>query len=94
MMSQLDKWQFREFYHSDREKVIQILTSEIIFLDHCLSKVKKRKEKKIINQAYKNLERLLNEQSEQIFVNMPEKDYENVISSIFEIFNKVITQLR
>ena len=92
-MSQLDKWQFREFYYNYREKVIQILTSEIIFLEHCLSKVEKRKEKKIIKKACRKLERLLNIQLEQMYDNLSKKDYENITLSIFQIFNKVINKL-
>ena len=92
-MSQLDKWQFREFYYNDREKIIQILTSEIIFLEHCLSKVKKRKEKKIIKKAYRKLESLLNVQLEQMHDNMSKKDYGNITSIIFQIFNKVVNDL-
>ena len=92
-MSQLDKWQFREFYYNDREKIIQILTSEIIFLEHCLIKVKKRKEKKIIKKAYRKLERLLNVQLEQMHDNMSKKDYDNITSIIFQIFNKVVNDL-
>ena len=92
-MSQLDKWQFREFYYNDREKIIQILTSEIIFLEHCLSKVEKRKEKKIIKKAYRKLESLLNVQLEQMHDNMSKKDYDNITSIIFQIFNKVVNDL-
>ena len=92
-MSQLDKWQFREFYYNDREKIIQILTSEIIFLEHCLSKVEKRKEKKIIKKVYRKLERLLNVQLEQMHDNMSKKDYDNITSIIFQIFNKVVNDL-
>ena len=92
-MSQLDKWQFREFYYNDREKVIQILTSEIIFLDHCLSKVKKRKEKKIIKKSYRKLERLLTIQIEQMYVKMSENDYEKISSSIVQVFNNAINKL-
>ena len=92
-MSQLDKWQFREFYYNDREKIIQILTSEIIFLEHCLIKVKKRKEKKIIKKAYRKLESLLNVQLEQMHDNMSKKDYDNITSIIFQIFNKVVNDL-
>ena len=43
-MSQLYKWQFKEFFHNGREKVIQLLLSEIVFLNHCLNKAKKREE--------------------------------------------------
>ena len=92
-MSQLEKWQFREFFQNDREKIIQILTSEIIFLNHCLNQVNKRKEINGIKRAKNKLEKLLNAQLKQITFNISEKDYENIILTIFKTLNKVVNKL-
>jgi len=92
-MSQLDKCQFREFFQNDREKVIQLLISEIIFLNHCLRKAKKRKERGIIKKTCKKLEQLLIAQQGQLDVNLSEEDYKNIISIIIQAFNNVVNKL-
>ncbi len=92
-MSQLYKWQFKDFFHNGREKVIQLLLSEIIFLNHCLNKAKKRKERRIIKEACETLEQLLIAQQRQFYVNLLEEDYKNVILIIIQAFNKVVNKI-
>ena len=92
-MSQLYKWQFKEFFNNGREKIIQLLLSEIVFLNHCLNKAKKRKEKKIIKEACETLEELLIAQQRQFYVNLLEEDYKNVILIIIQAFNRVVNKI-
>lgn len=92
-MSQLYKWQFKEFFNNGREKVIQLLLSEIVFLNHCLNKAKKRKEKKIIKEACETLENLLIAQQRQFYINLSEEDYKNIILIIIQVFNKVVNKI-
>ena len=92
-MSQLYKWQFKEFFNNGREKVIQLLLSEIVFLNHCLNKAKKRKEKKIIKEACETLEELLIAQQRQFYVSLLEEDYKNIILIIIQVFNKVVNKI-
>ena len=92
-MSQLYKWQFKEFFNNGREKVIQLLLSEIVFLNHCLNKAKKRKEKKIIKEACETLEQLLIAQQRQFYVSLLEEDYKNIILIIIQVFNKVVNKI-
>jgi hypothetical protein len=92
-MSQLYKWQFKEFFNNGREKVIQLLLSEIVFLNHCLNKAKNRKEKKIIKEACETLEKLLIAQQRQFYINLSEEDYKNIILIIIQVFNKVVNKI-
>jgi len=92
-MSQLYKWEFKDFFQNGREKIIQLLISEIIFLNHCLNKAKKRKERKIINKACRKLEKLLITQEGQLDVNLSEEEYKDIILIIIQAFNKVINKL-
>ena len=92
-MSQLYKWQFKDFFQNNREKVIQLLISEIILLNHCLNKAKTRKERKIINKACNKLKKLLIAQQGQLDVNLSEEDYKTVILIIIQAFNKVVNNL-
>ena len=92
-MSQFYIWQFKDFFQNDREKVIQCLISEIVFLNHCLNKAKKRKERKIIKKTCKKLGKLLIAQQGQLDVNLSEGDYKNVILIIIQAFNKVVNKL-
>jgi len=92
-MSQLYRWQFKDFFQNDREKIIQLLISEIVFLNHCFNKAKKRKERKIIKKTCKKLEKLLIAQQGQLDVNLSEEDYKNVILIIIQAFNKGINKL-
>ena len=92
-MSQLYKWQFKDFFQNDREKLIQLLISEIVFLDFCFNKAKKRKERKIIKRAYKKLEILLITQQGQLDVNLLEDDYKNIILTIIQVFSRVVNKL-
>ncbi len=92
-MSQLYKWQFRDNFQNDREKIIQLLISEIVFLNHCLNKAKKRKERKIIKKTCRKLEKLLITQQGQIEVRLSGEDYNLVISIIIQAFNKIVNKL-
>jgi hypothetical protein len=93
-LSELYRWQFKDFFQNDRKKLIQLLISEIIFLNHCLNNAKKKKERKIIKKGLKKLEVLLNEQNGQISSFISEDDYKYIMSIIFQIFSEIIKKLK
>lgn len=92
-MSQLYKWEFKEFFQNDREKLIQLLISEIVFLNQCLIKAKKRQERKIIKKNCRKLEKLLITQQRLIEVNLSDEEYKIVILMIIQGFNKIVNKL-
>ncbi|MFX1337353.1 MAG: hypothetical protein ACFFDK_01945 [Promethearchaeota archaeon] len=92
-MSQLYKWEFKEFFQNDREKLIQLFISEIVFLNQCLIKAKKRQERKIIKKNCRKLEKLLITQQRLIEVNLSDEEYKIVILMIIQGFNKIVNKL-
>ena len=93
-MSELDKCQFRELFQNDRERLIQLLISEILFLDHCFNKAKKRKEKKVIKKAQTRLDKLLYNQQLHLYVKLSEEDYNYIISNILTTFKKALKKIK
>ncbi|MFX1445430.1 MAG: hypothetical protein ACFFHV_18600 [Promethearchaeota archaeon] len=92
-MSHLYKWEFKEFFQNDREKLIQLFISEIVFLNQCLIKAKKRQERKIIKKNCRKLEKLLITQQRLIEVNLSDEEYKIVILMIIQGFNKIVNKL-
>ena len=92
-MSQLYKWQFKDFFQNDREKLIQLLISEIVFLNYCINKAKKKKERKIIKKASRKLEKMLITQQGQLDVILLEEDYKDLILIIIQAFNRAVNKL-
>ncbi|MFX1445424.1 MAG: hypothetical protein ACFFHV_18570, partial [Promethearchaeota archaeon] len=76
-----------------REKLIQLFISEIVFLNQCLIKAKKRQERKIIKKNCRKLEKLLITQQRLIEVNLSDEEYKIVILMIIQGFNKIVNKL-
>ena len=91
-MSKVIKWQYSDFFEPRREKLVNLLLSEIIFLKSHLKKLTLKKKIVSIEIALDKLDYLLN-----ILKNndteLSDKDFDKVVLIIYQIFQEIIKQL-
>ena len=91
-MSKSIKWQYNEFIQSRKDKLINMLISEIIFLKTKLRSAKNNEEISYLKIALDKLNYLLNKLKENS-IEIAEKDFENVIMMIYHIFKEIAIKL-
>ena len=91
-MSKVIKWQYSDFFEPRREKLVNLLLSEIIFLKSHLKKLTVNEKTGGIEIALDKLDYLLN-----ILKNndseLSDKDFDKVVLIIYQIFQEIINQL-
>jgi hypothetical protein len=87
------RWQFKEHFSNKREKLVQLLFSELMFLDKCIKSTQKRNEKRFIRSAYKKIEKLLEKNQKNIDEILAEKDYENTLLVLFNIIKDITNKI-
>ena len=91
-MSKVIKWQYPDFFEPRREKLVNLLLSEIIFLKSHLKKLTVNEKTGGIEIALDKLDYLLN-----ILKNndseLSDKDFDKVVLIIYQIFQEIINQL-
>jgi hypothetical protein len=92
-MSEVLIWQYNEFIQSRKEKLVNMLISEIIFLKTCFKKAKNKDEVSYLKIALDKLEYLLNRLKENS-IKMSEKDFDKVIILIYRIFKDITENLK
>ena len=91
-MSKAQKWQYEEFYLTNRFKLIKLLLSEIIFLDNCYKKASCEKEKQLLKSAVDKLDYLLMRQ-EQNYDDLSDGDFKMILMIIYGILDNIIENL-
>lgn len=91
-MSKTILWQYNDFIKSRKEKLVNMLISEIIFLRTKIKKAQNDNEIKELKIALDKLEYLLKKLKETGF-NLPEADFDKVIMLIYRIFKNVAEKL-
>ena len=91
-MSKVIKWQYSDFFELRREKLVNILLSEIIFLKSHMKKLSITEKRGCIEIALDKLEYLLNT-LKKIDTDLTESDFDKVILIIYQIFQEIIKQL-
>ncbi|TFG07289.1 MAG: hypothetical protein EU539_05380 [Promethearchaeota archaeon] len=92
-MTEILRWQHEDYFNKSRKNVIQLLYSEIIFLDNCFHRATKRKSKKSLKIALKNLSRLLDKQQLLKYVPITEEEHDNLVRVIHSNLAKVLKKL-
>ncbi|MFX0008147.1 MAG: hypothetical protein ACFFAV_15670 [Candidatus Hermodarchaeota archaeon] len=91
-MSKSIKWQYNEFIQSRKEKLANMLISEIIFLKKRVKEAKNKEEIDYLGKALDKLDYLLN-----ILKNnssdMAEEDFDKIIMLIYHIFKEIANSL-
>ena len=84
-MSKVRNWQYPDFFQSRKEKLANVLISEIIFLKNKLRAVK---DQEIIIIALNKLEYLLNALKNNNS-DLSEKEYNKIIKLIYNVFRDI-----
>ena len=91
-MSKVSIWQYNDFIQSRKEKLTNMLISEVIFLKTKLNKGKDMDEINHLQYGLDKLEYLLNKL--QIYgSDMSEKDFDVILMYIYQIFKDITINL-
>ncbi len=85
-------WQYNDFIKSRKEKLVNMLISEIIFLKTKISKAQNDNEVKELKIALNRLEYLLRKLKET-GSNLPETYFDKIIILIYGIFKNIAEKL-
>ncbi len=91
-MSKVIKWQYSDFFEPRREKLVNLLLSEIIFLKSHLKKLTLNEEAKCIKIALDKLDYILNTLKNND-TELSDKDFDKVVLIIYQIFKEIIYKL-
>ncbi|MFX1417590.1 MAG: hypothetical protein ACFE9N_01585 [Promethearchaeota archaeon] len=91
-MSRTLIWQYNEFIQSRKEKLVNMLISEIIFLKKKFKKNKNRDEIYYLKIALEKLEYLLN-MLKNNSSDIKEEDFDKIIMLIYHIFKEIADNL-
>ena len=91
-MSKVAIWQYTDFIQSRKEKLTNMLISEIIFLKAKLKKPQNAGKINHLKYGLDKLEYLLNKL--KIYgSDIPEKDFDKIIMLIYQIFKEIASNL-
>ena len=92
-MSQILKSDYKKSPQDYREKLIQLLYHEIIFLGKSYSKTKFYNEKKLIKNAGHKLQKMLNKQKNQRKIVLAQEGFQKIIMSIYQTIEEIIKKM-
>ena len=88
-MNNMIKWQFKESFPNNRERIIQFLICELIFLDKRINLMQINKEKSLIKDSYEKIENLLETQQKDINKVLSKKEYEKILILVYKMLKKI-----
>jgi flagellin-specific chaperone FliS len=91
-MSKVILWQYNEFVQSRKEKLVNMLISEIIFLKTRAKRAINKDEISYLNTALDKLDYLLNKLKDNSS-DMPEEDFDKIIIIVYNIFKEITNKL-
>jgi len=91
-MSKVIKWQYSDFFEPRREKLVNLLLSEIIFLKSHMKKLTLNNNTVSIEIALDKLDYLLNTLKDND-TELSDKDFDKVVLIIYHIFQEIINKL-
>ena len=91
-MSKVIKWQYSDFFQSRREKLVNILLSEIIFLKSHLRKSESNFEKFYLKKTLDKLEYLLNVLKTED-TDLSDKEFDKILKLIYLIFTEIVENI-
>jgi hypothetical protein len=91
-MSKVIKWQYSDLFEPRREKLVNLLLSEIIFLKRHSKMLSSKEQDEYIETALNKLEYLLNALKNND-TELSDKDFDKVIMIIYQSFQEIISKL-
>jgi len=91
-MSKVIKWQYPDFFEPRREKLVNLLLSEIIFLKSHMKKLTLNENTGGIETALDKLDYLLNTLKNND-TELSNKDFDKVVLIIYQIFKEIVNKL-
>ncbi len=91
-MSKVIKWKYADFFQSRREKLINLLFSEIIFLKSHINKSKILNEQQYLRNALNKLEYTLNF-LKNFEKDLSDKEFDKFIKVIYEIIREIVINI-
>lgn len=93
-MSKITKWKYNDIYESQlrREKLVDLLLSEIIFIKKEIKKYNIKDEKNKVKKALKKLEYILNLLKDNDN-NLSDSDFHKIILFIRGIFKDIVDNI-
>jgi len=91
-MSKAIFWQYNEFIQSRKEKLVNMLISEIIFLKTRFNKTNNVAQMNYLAKAIDKLDYLLNKLKKDSS-KVPEEDFDKIILIIYKIFKDIVDNL-
>ncbi len=91
-MSKVIKWQYPDLFEPRREKLVNLLLSEIIFLKSHLKKLTLNEKTGSVEIALNKLDYLLNTLKNND-TELSDKDFDKVVLIIYQIFQEIINKI-
>ncbi len=91
-MSKVIKWQYSDFFEPRREKLVNLLLSEIIFLKGHLKKLTLNEKTVGVEIALDKLDYLLNTLKNND-TELSDKHFDKVVLIIYQIFQEIVNKL-
>ena len=91
-MSKVIKWKYADFFQSRREKLINLLVSEIIYLKSHINKSKILNEQQYLRNALNKLEYTLN-LLKNFEKDLSDKEFDKFIKVIYEIIKEIVVNI-
>ena len=91
-MSKVLKWQYSDLFEPRREKLVNLLLSEIIFLKSHLKKLTSSEKAGSIEIALNKLDYLLNTLKNSD-TELSDKDFDKVVLIIYQVFQEIVNKL-
>ncbi|NHJ21494.1 MAG: hypothetical protein EAX91_11160 [Candidatus Lokiarchaeota archaeon] len=92
-MSKVTKWQYSDLFEPRREKLVNLLLSEIIFLKSELKKASITEETKSLKNALNKLNYILNTLKNND-TELSDEDFDKVILIIYHVFQEIVNKLQ
>ncbi|MFX1356150.1 MAG: hypothetical protein ACFFA8_02615 [Promethearchaeota archaeon] len=91
-MSKVTKWQYNDIFEPRREKLINMLLCEIIFLKSQLKQSKSKNQEYYLNTALIKLEFVLKDlkNSEKDISDM---EFDRIIKVVYEVFKEIVINI-
>ena len=91
-MSKVIKWQYSDLFEPRREKMANLLLSEIIFLKNHLKKVSIKEETRCLENGLNKLEYLLNSLKNNDS-ELSDESFDKVVCIVYQVFQEIIIKL-
>ena len=91
-MSKAIIWQYKEFVQSRKEKIVNMLISEIIFLKSRFKRAQNKDELLSLKKALEKLDYLLNALKSKSSI-ISEEDFDKIVMLIYQIFKDIADNL-